>query len=245
MRIHTFAAPEELQRELCELSPESSHHLARVLRVQVGQEVSVFDGRGRGADAEVESVSKKCVVLRILKRWQREPHRVNITLVQSLPKGAKLDLILQKAVELGCSKIIPLQTQNAIVKLKATDAGQKRERWEKIILNAAEQCGTCWLPEVAPVCTVNELLPELGEYDLVLIGALDDDTRPLKTVLREADERGIKRVAVLIGPEGDFTPEEMSSFREAGATGVTFGPQILRTETAALYALSALSYELL
>ncbi|MFC1467126.1 16S rRNA (uracil(1498)-N(3))-methyltransferase [Verrucomicrobiota bacterium] len=245
MRIHTFAAPEELQQELCTLSAESSHHLARVLRVQVGQAVSVFDGQGHGADAKVESVSKSCVVLRITERWQREPHRVKITLIQALPKGAKLDLILQKAVELGCSEIIPLQTQNAIVKLKAKDAGQKRERWEKIILNAAEQCGTCWLPEIAPLCTVNELLPKLAEYDLTLIGALDEETRPLKTVLREADERGIKSVAVLIGPEGDFTPEEMQAFREAGATGASFGTQILRTETAALFALSALSYELL
>lgn len=245
MRIHTFATPEELQHELCALSAESSHHLARVLRVQVGQAVSVFDGQGHGADATVESVAKNSVVLRIAERWQRKPHRVKITLVQALPKGAKLDLILQKAVELGCSEIIPLQSQNAIVKLKAKDAAGKRARWEKIMMNAAEQCGTCWLPEIAPVCTVGELLPKLGEYDLALIGALDDSTRPLKTVLREADARGIERVAVLIGPEGDFAPDELQAFRNAGALGVTFGNQILRTETAALFALSALSYELL
>lgn len=245
MRIHTYAAPEELQRELCALSAASSHHLARVLRVQVGQVVSVFDGQGRGADAEVDSVSKSGVVLRIINRWQREPHRVQITLIQALPKGAKLDLILQKAVELGCSEIIPLQSQNAIVKLKAKDADGKRERWQKIMLNAAEQCGTCWLPEIRPVVSVNELLPDFGDYDLILIGALDEETRPLKTVLREAVGRGVKSVAVLVGPEGDFTPEEMRAFRQAGATGVSFGTQILRTETAALFALSALAYELL
>ena len=151
MRIHTFAAPEELQQELCTLSPESSHHLARVLRVRVGQALSVFDGQGHGADAEVDSVSKSSVVLRIGKRWVRSPHRVKITLIQALPKGAKLDLILQKAVELGCAEIIPLQSQNAIVKFKASDAEQKRARWEKIILNAAEQCGTCWLPQITAV----------------------------------------------------------------------------------------------
>jgi 16S rRNA (uracil1498-N3)-methyltransferase len=243
MRIHTFAAPETLGQELCELSPESSHHLARVLRVQVGQAVSVFDGEGHGADAEVESVAKSSVVLRIIHRWDRAPHRVQITLIQALPKGVKLDLILQKAVELGCSEIVPLQTQNSIVKLKANDADQKRERWQKIMLNAAEQCGTCWLPQITPVCTVGQL--DLSRYDLTLIGALDENTRPLKTVLREADECGLKRVAVLIGPEGDFTPAELDVFRQAGATGVTFGTQILRTETAALFALSALSYELL
>ena len=243
MRIHTFAAPEELQQELCTLSPESSHHLARVLRVQVGQALSVFDGQGNGADAEVDSVSKSSVVLRIIERWRRPAHRVKITLIQALPKGAKLDLILQKAVELGCSEIIPLQSQNAIVKFKAKDADQKRERWEKIALNAAEQCGTCWLPKVSAVSTVNQL--NLADFDLTLIGALDEETKPLKTVLRQADERGIKSVAVLIGPEGDFSDAELQTFREAGATGVTFGNQILRTETAALYALSALAYELL
>lgn len=245
MRIHTFAAPEELQQEFCTLSAESSHHLARVLRVQVGQPVSVFDGQGYGADAEVDSVSKSHVVLRIIDRGRRKPHRVSITLIQSLPKGAKLDLILQKAVELGCSEIVPLQVRNSMVKLKANDADGKRERWEKIMLNAAEQCGTCWLPGVTSVHTVSQLLPKLAQYDLTLIGALDETTRPLKTVLCEASERGIKSVAVLIGPEGDFTPEEMQAFRDAGAQGVTFGTQILRTETAALFALSALAYELL
>ncbi len=244
MRIHTFAASEELQKELCFLSAESSHHLARVLRVQVGQAVSVFDGNGNGADAEVDSVSKSSVVLRINNRWTAKQPRVEITLIQALPKGVKLDLILQKSVELGCHEIIPLQSANSIVKVKSDDSS-KSERWNKIALNAAEQCGTCWLPKISDVCSVDQLLPKLSGYDLVLIGALDENTRPLKTVLREADQNGVKKVAVLIGPEGDFSPAEMNAFRDAGAVGVTFGSQILRTETAALFAMSALAYELL
>ena len=244
MRIHTFAAPENFQQELCSLSAEMSHHLSRVLRVKVGQAVSVFDGNGNGAEAEVESVSKSAVILRIKNHWKSTPHRVEISLIQALPKGAKLDLILQKSVELGCSEIVPLQSANSIVKISSKDSG-KSERWDKIALNAAEQCGTCWLPKIADVCTVPQLLPKLSDYDLVLIGALDETTRPLKTVLREADEKGVKKVAVLIGPEGDFSPSEMQAFRDAGAVGVTFGSQILRTETAALFAMSALAYELL
>lgn len=242
-RINTFISPSEWKKECPQLSAESAHHLARVLRVKAGQEVTVFNGVGGSATAIIESVSKQKIELRVTAREQLPLPNCAITLVQALPKGAKIDLILQKSVELGCQQIIPLQTENAVVRLKPDESKKKQERWEKIILNAAEQSGAAQLPKLAPVTAFPEFIAGADQFDAVLVGALDEPVVFLKEALRSLESP--KSIAICIGPEGDFSPAEMSSFREASAQCVSFGTQILRTETAALYALSVCAYELL
>lgn len=237
MRINSLVDTGELEKETAVLSPEESHHLARVLRVQPGQEITLFDGRGGVADAQVQTVSKTAVDVRISKRWNVPSPAARIDLIQAVPKPDRWALVLQKAIELGVSNIQPVLTQHTEFK----PGGKKAERWRKIVLNAAQQCEIRWLPTLQPLEKFEAVLPALKHYDLVLIGSLYENSQPF----RQISFSGKSRVALLIGPEGDFSEEEVSAAVQAGAIPVSFGNRILRTETAAIFGLSVLAYELL
>ncbi len=237
MRINSLVDAGELEKEMATLPPEESHHLARVLRVQPGQEIILFDGRGGVAEAVIETVSKTAVEARVSKRWTVPPPAVQIDLIQAVPKPDRWELVLQKAVELGVSNIRPVLTQHTEFKPNP----KKQERWGKMVLNAVQQCEVRWLPTLHPLEKIGAVFPCFEEYDLVLIGSLYDGATPF----RKISMAGKKKVALLIGPEGDFTPEEVSAAVAAGAIPVSFGTRILRTETAAIFGLSILAYELL
>ncbi len=237
LRINSLVDTGELEKAVVTLSPDESHHLARVLRVAPGQGIVLFDGKGGVAEAVIETVGKTAVEARIEKRWSVPAPKVQIDLIQAVPKPDRWDLVLQKAVELGATAIQPILTQHTEFKPNP----KKQERWERIVLNAAQQCEVRWLPELKPLAKLDAVLSTLHEYDLVLIGSLFEGTRPL----REIDFSGKARVAILVGPEGDFTREEVAAALEAGAVPVSFGDRILRTETAAIFGLSVLAYELL
>jgi len=237
MRINSLVDAEELRKQVVTQSAEESHHLARVLRVQPGQEIILFDGQGHVADAVVEAVSKTAVEARVVARADEPQPAVRIDLIQAVPKPDRWDLVMQKAVELGVSNIRPVLTRHT--EFKPND--KKAERWQKIVLNAAQQCEIRWLPKLHPLQRFDALLPELAAYDLVLIGSLFEGAVPF----REMAMAGKSSVALLIGPEGDFSPEEVAAAVAAGAKPVSFGSRILRTETAAIFGLSVLAYELL
>lgn len=237
MRINSLVDAVELGKDVAVLSPEESHHLARVLRVQPGREMTLFDGRGGVAEALVQTVSKTAVEVRISKRWTVPPPAVQIDLFQAVPKPDRWELVLQKAVELGVSNIQPILTQHTEFKPNP----KKQDRWQKIVLNAAQQCEIRWLPTLRPLEKLDAVLSALKGYDLVLVGSLYENTHPF----REVSFAGKTKVALLIGPEGDFSEEEVSAAVQAGALPVSFGDRILRTETAAIFGLSILAYELL
>ncbi len=237
MRINSLVEAAELGKEIALLSPEESHHLARVLRVQPGQGLTLFDGAGGVADAVVESVGKHAVEARIEKRWSVPKPAVEIELVQAVPKLDRWELVLQKAVELGATSIRPVVTRHT----EYRPHPKREERWARIVLGAAQQCEVRWLPKLHPVQGFDAVLPLLGGCDLVLVGSLYDGARPL----RDVDMPGRRKVALLIGPEGDFTAEEVRAAVAAGAVPVSFGSRILRTETAAIFGLSVLAYQLL
>lgn len=238
MRINSLVDAGELEKGAITLSSEESHHLARVLRVQAGQEITLFDGQGNVADAVIEEVGKSSVEVRVSKRWAVPPPAVQIDLIQAVPKPDRWDLVMQKAVELGVSNIQPILTQHT--ELKPNE--KKMARWEKIVLNAAQQCEVRWLPHLHPLEKFDAILPALGSYDLVLVGSLYDGAKPFREVPFQAN---LEKVALLIGPEGDFSQEEVDAAVAAGAIPVSFGDRILRTETAAIFGLSVLAYELL
>lgn len=242
MRINSFVPPGELKGDRIALSPEESHHLARVLRVEAGQELSLFDGEGTRAEGVVDSVTKKEVTVRITSRETVPPPTVEITLIQALCKPDRFELILQKATELGVRRIQPVITKNA--SLPAGKIEKMAERGGTIIRNAAQQCGTAWLPIFQTLEKMNTLFPTLGKQDVIFIGSLHPNARPFREVFQTLEKSKIKTAALLIGPEGDFTKEEVDAAVAAGAVPVTFGTQILRTETAAIFGLSVLAYEL-
>ena len=258
MRINSFVAPALLQNDLVVLSPEESHHLARVLRVEAGQELTLFDGQGTRAEGVVDSVTKKEVTVRIVSHETVPPPAVEITLIQAICKPDRFELILQKATELGVRRIQPVVTKNA--SLPSGKIEKMIERGEAIIRNAAQQCGTAWLPAFQGLEKIERIFPTIGKYDAVFIGSLHPDAKPFKEAFRHLSKAAgtaairtagvppalpnIKSAALLIGPEGDFTKEEVDAAVAAGAIPVTFGSQILRTETAAIFGLSVLAYEL-
>jgi len=167
-----------------------------------------------------------------------------MTLIQALPKGRTMELVVEKATELGVSSICPVISARVVPRIKERSRNERRRRWQKIALNAARQCGSSWVPEVARISGYGELVADLEGFDLVLVGSLGDDALPLRSVMRRERQSRPQNVALLIGPEGDLTSTETDAAVAAGAISVRFGAQTMRTETAALYGLSVLAYEL-
>lgn len=231
------------------LRPEEddAHHLAHVLRVRVGDTLTVFDGQGRHALARVESLARGGAAMELAPvegTEARLPARRPMILLQAILKGNRMDLLIEKAVELGVSLLVPVMTERVVVRLDAGQAEERRRRWRRIALAAARQCGTDWLPEVGPVSTLAAALGQSGDA-LRLVGSLADGARPLRAVLEERRAAGGDGgVALVIGPEGDFTEAEHAACVHAGAVPVTFGTRVLRAETASLFALSAVAYAL-
>lgn len=242
MSIHRFyLAPTEWTSPEPTLSPEDSHHCADVLRLQSGDRVTLFDGEGSVADSVLTEVHRKHCRVRIGEKTITPPLRARFTLAQAVPKGKNMDLILQKTVELGASTIVPLLTRRTVVRLDEEDASRKQERWQQIALEACKQCGRNQVPQVTRPCSLEEFLEQPHE-GLLLLASLQPGAVTIKEALVKAPHH--HTVTVLVGPEGDFTPEESAAALAAGAIPVTLGPMILRAETAALYCLSVLGHEL-
>ncbi len=229
------------------LTGDEAKHCVQVLRRGVGDKISIFDGAGASATAEIIAASAKRVDLRVLETRQTPPPAVSIVLIQSVPKGANMELIIEKAVELGVNAIHPVLTERTVVKLDAKEALKKQEKWQRIALEACKQCGQNWLPMVHTPVSLKESLQRLPAFDLKLVAALEDDARPLKAILIANSKFKIqnsKSVAVAIGPEGDFSLAEYEALRTAGFLPMSLGSIILRVETATMFSLSILSHEL-
>jgi 16S rRNA (uracil1498-N3)-methyltransferase len=225
------------------LDAGEAHHASHVLRLKVGDTVNVFDGRGHEAQASISEITGQAVRLKILQSSTTPALRCRITLAQAIPKKS-MDLIVQKATELGVATIIPLMSERTIVQLD--EDSKKLERWREIALDACKQCNNNWLPEILPPQKAAAFLNSLPQSDLKLIGSLQPDAKPLKQILSGTQAFGHSGTSVLllIGPEGDFTPAELNLARSVGCLPLSLGPLILRAETAALYALSILHHEL-
>ncbi len=229
------------------LDPEESHHCSHVLRLNEGDRVTVFDGAGREGQATIASTTSSRVTLKIGGTTKTPPPPCEITLAQAIPKGKNMDLIVQKAVELGASKLVPILSDRTIVQLDADETAKKREKWHAVALEACKQSGQNHLPVLSAPMNMKDFLERMDKSSLLLIASLQPDARTLKFVLSEYTQQfGAlpKRVTVFVGPEGDFTPAEISLAKSHGCQPITLGPIILRTETAAIYCLSVLAHEL-
>jgi len=249
--MHRFyIAPETWNSVAPMLSGSEAHHARQVLRMKAGEKLVLFDGQGREITAEIVDLSGDEIRLRKLHDAETPPLQCRIVLGQAIPKGKNMELIVQKAVEIGAAEIGPIISDRTIVQVDSENAAQKQSKWQQIAIEAAKQCGQNWLPRVHTPRKLAELFSLASEqsFDLRLIGSLQPDAKPLKKILadysREYEHRP-RSVLMLIGPEGDFTPAELSLARRHGCQPITLGPIILRVETAAIYCLSILSYELL
>lgn len=246
------------------LSPEESHHLVTVNRCGRGDPVTAFDGRGREWLAECRDPSRGAAVLHVKETRPAPPRPHEITLGQALPKGAVMDDIVRQATEIGAVRIVPLLSERTQVHLDDERAGKKVEKWRTAAIEAAKQCGNPWLPEIAPITRFADFLAQGStpvatpttvaavesddhHHDLKLVASLHGGASSLKKSLAgyaAKHGRAPRRVLWLIGPEGDFSPGEMTAAITAGFQPITLGPLVLRSDTAAAYALSILSYEL-
>ncbi len=242
MRINCFVTPGTLNADQVSLSPSESHHLTRVLRVERGQELTLFDGEGIRAKAIVIAVSKKALSVKIIKRDTVSESGIQITLIQALPKPERFEWILQKATELGIRRIQPILSTHTIHRSKNSE--KQTARWQSILRNAAQQCGVARLPQIQPIKKISSIIPTLEKMDIIFIGSLRRNVQPFREAFQKIDKSKINTAALLIGPEGDFTREEIDAVETSGAIPVTFCQQILRTETAAIFGLSVLVYEL-
>jgi 16S rRNA (uracil1498-N3)-methyltransferase len=236
-----FLPPASWQIELPVLTGDEARHLAQVLRLQVGAGITVFDGAGQHAPAEVLQVARDRVALKLGPPFPVMPTVPAITLAQAIPKGKNMDLIVQKAVELGIAGIQALVTRHTIV-----HPGEgKAEKWRRTALEACKQCGQNILPDIPEPLPFDRWLAGLAGTPqapgLRLIASLAAGARPLRQVLRE--HPGSAAATLLIGPEGDFTARETAAALDAGFLPVSLGDIVLRVETAALFCLSALRYE--
>jgi 16S rRNA (uracil1498-N3)-methyltransferase len=249
--MHRFyISPENWNAGGLTLRGPEAHHARDVLRMRTGGRIVVFNGRGRELTAEIVDLGDDEITLRKLHEAETAPLRCRIVLGQAIPKGKNMELIVQKAVEIGAAEIAPIISERTIVQLDAESAAQKQSKWQQIAIEAAKQCGQNWLPHVHAPRKLDEWFSAASHdgFDLQLMGSLQPGAQHLKKILTDYSSEHQRRpqsVLMLVGPEGDFTPAELALARSRGCQPMTLGPIILRVETAAIYCLSVLSYELL
>jgi 16S rRNA (uracil1498-N3)-methyltransferase len=275
--MHRFyIPPENWNPDALALTSAEAHHARDVLRLKRGDKLVVFNGLGREIMAEIVDLvchgtdspgrAKDEIRLRKLHEAETPPLRCRITLGQAIPKGKNMDLIVQKAVEIGAAEIAPVLSDRTVVHVDLESASQKQAKWQQVAIEAAKQCGQNWLPQVRAPRKLKDFFSDVDSVaavsdrrinsadaqraplqELRLIGSLQSDARHLKKILVDySSEHGQlpTSVLMLVGPEGDFTPAELALARSHGCRPITLGPVVLRVETAAIYCLSILSYEL-
>lgn len=220
------------------LEGDEARHLSQVLRIKIGESITVFDGKGSRAAAKVLTISRDRVLLELADTLTYPLPSPSITLAQAIPKGKNMDLIVQKSVELGVTAIQPLVTRHTVVQ----PGEGKSDKWRRNALEACKQCGQDALPEITdPISFDPWLAAQTHNDSLKIIASLAPGARSFRQILREIPIPS--SVTYLVGPEGDFSPEETTAALDAGFIPVSLGTIILRVETATLFGISALRYE--
>lgn len=222
---------------------DDAHHIARSLRMAEGDSAVVCDGSGKEYRCVLSKIRDDECICDILEEFSSGAESpVNITLCMAYPKGDKLETVIQKAVELGASRIIPFESSRCIKRPKAEKADKQTLRLSRIAEEAAKQCGRAKIPEVTRPVSFSEMLGLAKESELILLCYENEDEKSLKQTLSRRPAP--KSIAVIVGSEGGFSAEEAAQAIDNGALSVSLGKRILRCETAPSYALSAISYEL-
>ncbi len=236
-----FIGKESIQAGIAVIRGEDAGHIQRVLRLQQGDKICLCDGMGREYTAQISKADKQAVYAEIISERKSDTESAfRVTLYQALPKAGKMELILQKCVELGVAAINPVVTERCVVKqMGGGEFEKKRERYQRIVYEAAKQSGRGIVPEVRPLAELKDCSFET--HDLVLFAYEGEHDVRLKQVLRGT---AAKEIALVIGPEGGFAEEEAAWLAQRGAKTVSLGNRILRTETAGMAMLAMVVYEL-
>jgi 16S rRNA (uracil1498-N3)-methyltransferase len=242
-----FLPPAQCQRRPLVLEGREAHHALHVLRLERGDPLTVLDGAGAVLLCEVESIGRDTLTLALREAQSRPAPPCSLTLLVGVPKGKIIEDIIQKAAELGAQRIVPLLTERTVMQLDPPAAEARRKKWQQVAVEAIKQCGAAWLPEVARPQSVPDFLAGSDRMELPFVGSLQTERRHPRAWLEEftrTQHRLPRSAGIWIGPEGDFTPWELKAIEDSGARPVTFGELTLRVETAAIYGLAFLNYEL-
>ncbi|MBU3181576.1 16S rRNA (uracil(1498)-N(3))-methyltransferase [Clostridium psychrophilum] len=243
--MHKFFVPKEnINGNDAVIDNEDVKHIYRVLRLQVGNKISINNCEGKEYIGEITYIDKKVVNVNLLEENPiNNESPIEVYLFQGLPKSTKMDLIVQKNTELGVKEITPILTERVVVKTELKDY-KKIDRWNRIALEACKQCKRSLVPQINETIEFDNLLEELRKVDLVVVPYENEEGYGIKKLVKEVDKTHINKVAIVIGPEGGFEEIEILKLKEIGAKIVTLGPRILRTETAGFTCLSLIMYEL-
>lgn len=235
--LRYFLPPQNLKDDHVEIDGSACHHLRNVLRVQTGDTITLLDGKGLCCEVVIEQISKTKLFTKVIRRWREEDKTVPVTIIQALPKGDKIDLVLQKGTELGVRCFQPMTSTHAIPQFDSDRFSKREDRWRRIVSEAARQCRSSVLPEIKPIQPLSKILTEQTP-DLKL-ALWEKSAVALSSILPPQKPTGVR---ILIGPEGGFTEHEINAITAAGYQDVHLGPRTLRTETAGLAVTPILQY---
>lgn len=239
-----FVNIDNINGDMAIINGEDVKHIYKVLRLTEGTEVSINNGAGTEYLGEILDINKKEVKVKILKELETNNESpIDIYLFQGLPKSQKMDLIVQKATELGVKEIIPIITERVVVKNEIGEY-KKMDRWQRIALEACKQSKRTKIPKVNTPIDFKFLLGLLETMDLIVVPYENQEGKGLKKVMASIDKESVKSVAIIIGPEGGFMEREIEDLIKCKAEVITLGPRILRTETAGFVTASLILYDL-
>jgi len=243
--MHKFFVPKtSIVEDNAIIEGEDVKHIYKVLRLKVGDVVSINNCEGKEYVGEITLIDKKSVNINLLEESSiNNESPIEVYLFQGMPKSTKMDLIVQKNTELGVKAITPIITQRVVVKTELAEF-KKVDRWNRIALEACKQCKRSLVPQINVPIEFDHLLEDLKHMDLVVVPYENEEGYGIKNLVQNIEKKSISKVAIVIGPEGGFEEIEIHRLREIGASIVTLGPRILRTETAGFTCLSLIMYEL-
>lgn len=227
----------------CKLGEEHLRYVKSVLRMKKGDRLILFDGAGWEYETVIQSFLSDGITVDVLRKEKVPDRNIQIALLQALPKAGKMDFIVQKTTELGVDKIVPFLSSRSIPQLSAEKASLKISRWRTIAAEAAKQCGRADIPEFSGILSFDEMLAYPEREDLKIFFWEEESKKGIKDVLHDIKHEMVKRIAVVIGPEGGFAQEEVSKAVGMGFISVSLGRNILKVETASLTILSIIQYE--
>ena len=241
-----FVEENQIQDNKIYIQGQDVKHVINVLRMQIGDKIQICNkGTMENYIVQIEEIEKEEIITKILEKLQTSiESNVEIHLYQGLPKADKMELIIQKTIELGINSITPVEMIRCVVKLDEKDAKKKIERWQKIAEGAAKQSKRDIIPKIENKIKIKELIDKIKEYDIFIIAYEEEINKTLKQVLKEIENKNNYKIGILIGPEGGIDSKEIETLKENGSVIVTLGKRILRTETAPIAMVSNILYEL-
>lgn len=242
-----FVTEEQINKNLIIIKGQDVKHIKNVLRQKVGDKITICNSSNKqNYLCEINKFDEENIYCNIIENIENNNEtNLQVTIFQGLPKFDKMELVIQKTVELGAYSIKPVEMKRCVVKLNEKDKIKKIERWQKISEVASKQCGRDIIPQINQITKIKDICKEISEFDLFLVAYENEEENALKFELKKIQklEKNDLKVGVLIGPEGGIAPEEIEELKENGAKIITLGKRILRTETVALNVLSILMYE--